>query len=88
MVWSQTTNSQWPHEPLGMSLTFFILRGILPTMTTSELIAKLKRYDPDSEVCLLDHRCIEAFPYEISVVRKATKKEDDAGFFDRPVIIG
>jgi len=56
-------------------------------MDVSELIAKLRKYDPDKEVCLLDHRCIEAFPIEISVVRKATKKEDDTGFHDRPVII-
>jgi len=56
-------------------------------MTVSELIKKLRRYDQDDEVCLLDHRCIEAFPTEISVVRRATKKEDDQGFFGKPVII-
>jgi hypothetical protein len=56
-------------------------------MTVSELIKKLRRYDQDDEVCLLDHRCIEAFPTEISVVRRTTKKEDDQGFFGKPVII-
>jgi hypothetical protein len=56
-------------------------------MMVCELIKMLKRYDETDEVCLLDHRCIEAFPTEISVVRRATKKEDDQGFFDKPVII-
>lgn len=56
-------------------------------MTVGELIDKLKRYDSYDEVCLLDHRCIEAFPTEINVVRRATKKEDDQGFFGKPVII-
>lgn len=56
-------------------------------MTVEELIKKLKRYDRYDEVCLLDHRCLEAFPIEINVVRKATKAEDEQGFFDKPVII-
>jgi hypothetical protein len=56
-------------------------------MTVEELIKKLKRYAPDTEVCLLDHRCIEAFPIELSGVRKATKKEDDQAFFGMPVVL-
>lgn len=56
-------------------------------MTVRELIEKLRRYDKDREVCLLDHRCVEAFPTEISVVRSSTKKEDDQGFYNNPVII-
>lgn len=56
-------------------------------MTVQELIKKLKRYDPDKEVCLLDHRCLEAFPIELNSVRKATKKEDEQGFYDKPVIL-
>lgn len=56
-------------------------------MTVGELIDKLKKYDQDKDVCLLDHRCIEAFPTELTVVRKATKAEDELGFFDVPVIL-
>lgn len=56
-------------------------------MTVSELIQKLKRYKPDDEVCLLDHRCIEAFPIELSEVRRATKKEADQAFFGVPVVL-
>lgn len=56
-------------------------------MTISELIEELQKFDGDREVCLLDHRCIEAFPAEISVVRKAKKSESDQGFYDRLVII-
>jgi hypothetical protein len=56
-------------------------------MSIEELIEKLRRYDPVEEVCLLDHRCIEAFPIEINVVRKATKKEAEQAFFGMPVII-
>jgi hypothetical protein len=56
-------------------------------MTVQELIKKLKRYKPDDEVCLLDHRCLEAFPTELTTVRKATKKESDQGFYANPVII-
>ena len=44
-------------------------------MTVQELIDKLKKYDKDAEVCILDHRCLEAFPVELSEVRKSTKKE-------------
>ena len=56
-------------------------------MTVSELIQKLKRYKQDDEVVLLDHRCIEAFPIEISEVRRATKKEAEQAFMGVPVVI-
>lgn len=56
-------------------------------MTVGELIQKLKRYSEDDEVCLLDHRCLEGFPSELSTVRRATKKEADQAFFGVPVIL-
>lgn len=56
-------------------------------MTVGELIKKLKRYDEDKEVCLLDHRVIEAFPMKLSVVRVATRKEANQAFFGVPVIL-
>lgn len=56
-------------------------------MTVEELIKKLKKYDSDREVCLLDHRCIEAFPTELTVVRVATRKEGETTFHYKPVIL-
>ena len=56
-------------------------------MTVAELIKKLKRYDPDSDVCLLDTRCLQPFLTEINLVRKASKREKDEGFFDEPIVI-
>lgn len=56
-------------------------------MTVGELISKLKRYDANQEVCLLDHRVEEAFLTEISIIRKAKKRETDDGCFDDPVVI-
>ena len=56
-------------------------------MTVQELIDKLKRYPPDDEVCTLDHRCIEAFPTELTVVRRATQKEASQGLGEKPVVI-
>lgn len=56
-------------------------------MTVEELIKKLKRYKSDDEVCILDHRCLEAFPIELTTVRRATKKESDQAFFGNPVVI-
>lgn len=52
-----------------------------------ELITKLKRFKPDDDVCLLDHRCIEAFPMELTTVRRATRKEANQAFFGVPVIL-
>lgn len=56
-------------------------------MTVDELIKRLKRFKPEDEVCLLDHRCVEAFPIEISVVRRATKKEASQSFYGVPVVL-
>jgi len=56
-------------------------------MTVQELIERLKRYKPDDEVCLLDHRVIEAFPRELENVRRATKKEADQAFYGVPVVL-
>ena len=56
-------------------------------MSCSELIEKLKRYKDDPEVMLLDHRCLEAFPMEITEVRRATKKEEDLTFNHKPVVL-
>ena len=47
----------------------------------------LQRYPLDNEVCLLDHRCLEAFPIELREVRRATKKEANQWLGERPVII-
>ena len=56
-------------------------------MTVDELIGKLKRYPPEDEVCLLDHRCLEAFLIELSVVRRATVKEASQAMSGRPVVL-
>jgi len=56
-------------------------------MTVEEVIKKLKRFPPHAEVCLLDHRCLEAFPVETNTIRRATKKEASDSYFDEPLII-
>jgi hypothetical protein len=56
-------------------------------MSKDELIEKLKRFKGDREVVLLDHRCLEAFPTDISVVRKIRKKELDMGFCGDDAIV-
>jgi hypothetical protein len=56
-------------------------------MTIQELINKLKKYNKDTEVCILDHRCLEAFPAELTEVRKATKKEANQSFFGDCVVL-
>ena len=56
-------------------------------MSVGELIVKLKRYPETDEVMLLDHRCENAFPTDISIVRRAKKSEADQILEDKPVII-
>ena len=56
-------------------------------MIVQELIDKLKKFNKYSEVMLLDHRCLEAFPTELSVVRKIRKRESEDVFEDDAVII-
>ncbi len=57
-------------------------------MTVEELIKELKKFDKNEEVCLLDHRCLEAFPTAICEVRKARVEEAEQAFFgESPVII-
>lgn len=44
-------------------------------MTVEEAIKKLKRFKPDAELCLMDTRCIEQWPFAVSEIRRASKKE-------------
>ena len=56
-------------------------------MSVSELIKKLRRFDPGAEVYIETRQCLEGTKEEIGRVRKLREKELEDGLLEWPGVV-
>ncbi len=56
-------------------------------MTVSELIKKLRRFDPGAEVYIETRQCLEGTKSEIYTVRKLREKEHEIAALEWPGVV-
>lgn len=56
-------------------------------MKVSELIARLRWFDPDAEVYVETHQCLEGTKEGIATVRKLREKEMEDGLLEWPGVV-